>query len=138
MIAQFKKNSYQWSPLVLILIVLLACISLPDARHTMASETSAAKPPAIVVRQVWAEAVNPFYIGTPSPDGKCLAYSDWDELIDGVMDRIMDRGFRHDMVSMIQAPVFSEVQGCVCFYDEDTAPDDTGMVHVALCDMFGV
>jgi beta-lactamase regulating signal transducer with metallopeptidase domain len=44
MIARFKKNSYQWSPLAVILIILLACVSLPDARRTKASETSAAKP----------------------------------------------------------------------------------------------
>jgi len=45
MIAEFKKNSYRWSPLAVILIILLACVSLPDARRTKASETSAAKPP---------------------------------------------------------------------------------------------
>ncbi|MGB2861769.1 MAG: M56 family metallopeptidase, partial [Sedimentisphaerales bacterium] len=83
MITQFKKNSYQWSPLAVILIIILACVSLPDARRTKASETSAAKPSAIVVRRVWAEAPNPFYTGAPSPDGKYLAYSDWDGLIDG-------------------------------------------------------
>jgi len=83
MIARFKKNSYQWSPLAVILIIILSCVSLPDAKRTKASETSAAKPSAIVVRQVWADAVHPYYIGAPSPDGKYLAYSDWDGLIDG-------------------------------------------------------
>lgn len=83
MITQFKKNSYQWSPLALALIIILGCVSLPDAKRTKASETSAAKPSAIVVRRAWAEAPNPFYTGAPSPDGKYLAYSDWDGLIDG-------------------------------------------------------
>ena len=83
MITKFKNNSYRWSPLAVILIVILACVSLPDAKRTKASETSAAKPSAIVVRRVWAEAPNPFYTGAPSPDGKYLAYSDWDGLIDG-------------------------------------------------------
>ena len=44
MIAQFKRNSYRWSPLAGVLMVVLACISLPDAKHTKASETVALKP----------------------------------------------------------------------------------------------
>jgi len=83
MITQFKKNSYRWSPLALILILLLACISLPDASRTKASASIVAKPSTTVVRQVCAEMVNPFYIGAPSPNGKYLAYSDWTTLIDG-------------------------------------------------------
>ena len=83
MIARFKKDSYQWSPLAVILIIILSCVSLPDAKHTKASETSAARPPRIVVRRVWADAWYHQYLGAPSPDGKYLAYSDWDGLIDG-------------------------------------------------------
>ncbi|MHC4500734.1 MAG: LamG-like jellyroll fold domain-containing protein, partial [Planctomycetota bacterium] len=45
MIARFKKNSYQWSPLAVILIIILSCVSLLDARRTKASGISAAKPP---------------------------------------------------------------------------------------------
>ncbi|MHC4426814.1 MAG: M56 family metallopeptidase, partial [Planctomycetota bacterium] len=44
MITKFKKNSYQWSPLAVALIIILGCVSLPDAKRTKASETSAAKP----------------------------------------------------------------------------------------------
>ncbi len=44
MIAKFKNNSYQWSPLAVIVIIILACISLPDAKHTRASETTASQP----------------------------------------------------------------------------------------------
>jgi len=78
MIARFKKNSYQWSPLAVILIILLACVSLPDAKRTKASGISAAKPAsALVVRRVWADALRPSLMGAPSPDGKYLAYSDW-------------------------------------------------------------
>jgi len=40
MITQFKKNSYKWSPLAVMLIVVLACISLPNSEHIIASETS--------------------------------------------------------------------------------------------------
>ena len=83
MITRFKKNSYQWSPLAVILIIILACVSLPDAKRTRASETSAAKPPMMVVRQVWADAWYHQYLGAPSPDSKYLAYSDWTTLIDG-------------------------------------------------------
>ena len=84
MIARFKKNSYQWSPLAVILIIILSCVSLPDAKRTKASETSATRPPRMVVRQVWE--ASPFYTGAPSPDGKYLAYSDLDGLIDGLID----------------------------------------------------
>jgi Tol biopolymer transport system component len=43
MIARFKKNSYQWSPLAMVLIIVLGCVSLPDAKRTNASEISVAK-----------------------------------------------------------------------------------------------
>jgi beta-lactamase regulating signal transducer with metallopeptidase domain len=77
MITQFKKNSYQWSPLALALVVMLACISLPDAKRTRASETSSIRPPAMVIRRVWANAGDPQFSGAPSPDGKYLSYVNW-------------------------------------------------------------
>jgi Tol biopolymer transport system component len=76
MIAKFKKNSYQWSPIAVALIIILACISLPDAKRTKASETSAAKPSQMVVRRLWAGAPDAFS-GAPSPDGKYLSYVNW-------------------------------------------------------------
>jgi beta-lactamase regulating signal transducer with metallopeptidase domain/Tol biopolymer transport system component len=78
MIAKFKKNSYQWSPLGIILVIILACISLPDAKYTKASGISAAKPSAMAVRQVWNDAADPQFMGAPSPDGKYLSYVDWE------------------------------------------------------------
>jgi beta-lactamase regulating signal transducer with metallopeptidase domain/WD40 repeat protein len=78
MIARFKKNSYQWSPLAIILIIMLGCVSLPDAKRTKASETLAAKPSAIAVRQVWIDAADPRFTGAVSPDGKYLSYVDWE------------------------------------------------------------
>ncbi len=75
MIARFKKNSYQWSPLAVILIIILSCVSLPDAKHTKASGISAAKPSAIVVRQVWARASDAY---APSPDGRYISCINWD------------------------------------------------------------
>ena len=44
MIARFKNNSYRWSPLAVALIVILCCISLPDARSGEAAQPSAAEP----------------------------------------------------------------------------------------------
>jgi len=44
MIAQFKKNSYRWSPLAVALIIILGCVSLPDAKRTKAADATAAKP----------------------------------------------------------------------------------------------
>ncbi len=78
MIARFKKNSYQWSPLAVVLIIILACVSLPDAKRTKASETSAAKPGRnITLRQVWSGPGVDCY-GAPSPDGRYLSYVDWE------------------------------------------------------------
>lgn len=42
LIAQFKKNSYRWSPLSLALIIILGCISLPDAKRTKVAATTVA------------------------------------------------------------------------------------------------
>ena len=73
MIARFKKNSYQWSPLAVVLTVLLACISLPDAKHTRASEAPASKPaqqPNFRKIRIPTKPGN----GVLSPDGKRLAF----------------------------------------------------------------
>jgi len=78
MIAQFKKNSYRWSPLGVILVIILACISLPDARRSKASGIPAAEPSALVARQVWTDTADPQFMGAPSPDGKYLSYVDWE------------------------------------------------------------
>jgi Tol biopolymer transport system component len=77
MITQFKKNSYQWSPLAIVLIVILSCISLPDAERTRASETAAPGPATpITLRQVWSGPDADAY-GGPSPDGRYLSHTDW-------------------------------------------------------------
>jgi Tol biopolymer transport system component len=78
MIAQFKKNSYQWSPLAVFLIILLACISLPDAEGSKKSGISWPKSePGISLRRVWSgPGVDVF--GAPSPDGRYLSYTDWE------------------------------------------------------------
>jgi len=73
MITQFKKNSYQWSPLSVMLIVVLACISLPDARHTKGSETSASEParqPNFTKIRIPTKPGN----SVLSPDGERLAF----------------------------------------------------------------
>jgi beta-lactamase regulating signal transducer with metallopeptidase domain/dipeptidyl aminopeptidase/acylaminoacyl peptidase len=44
MIARFTNNSYRWSPLAVALIVVLCCVSLPDAKSGKAAEPSAARP----------------------------------------------------------------------------------------------
>ncbi|MGD8501640.1 MAG: M56 family metallopeptidase, partial [Phycisphaerales bacterium] len=100
MITKFKKNSYQWSPLAVILIIILACVSLPDAKHTKASETSAARPPGMVVRRVWIDAADPYFMGAPSPDGKYISYVDWNtadlaihELATGKNRRLTNEGW---------------------------------------------
>ncbi|MHC4507508.1 MAG: M56 family metallopeptidase, partial [Planctomycetota bacterium] len=74
MIARFKKNSYRWSPLAVILIIVLGCVSLPDAIQ----EKILAKPGRhITLREVWSGPGVDF-CGAPSPDGRYLSYVDWE------------------------------------------------------------
>ncbi|UCE47649.1 MAG: PD40 domain-containing protein, partial [Phycisphaerales bacterium] len=88
MIAQFKKNSYQWSSLAVVLIIILACVSLTDAKRTKASGISAtASRPAAPSHArdaqktglVMRELKFPYYRGIPelslSWDGSRVAYT---------------------------------------------------------------
>jgi len=47
MIARFKNNSYRWSPLAMILMVVLACVALPSAENTKAVVISTPEPQAV-------------------------------------------------------------------------------------------
>jgi len=77
MIARFKKNSYQWSPLAVILIIILVCISLPDALGGKGLVSSTAKhAPETVLRRVILEKLN-WPISPPSLDGKYICGVDW-------------------------------------------------------------
>ncbi len=77
MIARFKKNSYQWSPLAVTLIIILACISLPDALGGKGLVSSTAKhAPETVLRQVILEKLK-WPISPPSLDGKYICGVDW-------------------------------------------------------------
>jgi beta-lactamase regulating signal transducer with metallopeptidase domain/Tol biopolymer transport system component len=51
MIAQFRNNSYRWSPLAAALIVALCCVSLLDARSGKAAQPSAANPTGVSASQ---------------------------------------------------------------------------------------
>ncbi len=74
MIAQFKKDSYRWSPLAMVFIIVLACVALPDAIQ----EKTFAKPGRhITLRQVWS-GPGVDTCGAPSPDGRYLSYTDWE------------------------------------------------------------
>ncbi len=78
MITQFKKNSYRWSPLAVVLMVVLTCVSLPDAKRTKASQTPASQStPHVTLRQVWSGSEVDTY-GSPSSDGRYLSYTDWE------------------------------------------------------------
>jgi bla regulator protein BlaR1 len=73
MITQFKNNSYQWSPLAVILILILACVSLLDAKHTKASESAASQPTHQTTFKKIRIPSKPDN-GVLSPDGKRLAF----------------------------------------------------------------
>jgi beta-lactamase regulating signal transducer with metallopeptidase domain/Tol biopolymer transport system component len=51
MIAQFRNNSYRWSPLAAALIVALCCVSLPGARSGKAAQPSAGNPTGVSASQ---------------------------------------------------------------------------------------
>ncbi|MHC4439230.1 MAG: M56 family metallopeptidase, partial [Planctomycetota bacterium] len=79
MIAQFKNNSYRWSPMAVILVVILACVSLPDAKRTKAAAIQGAQSARpISVRRVWSGPLVFGLLGEPSPDGRYLSYVDWE------------------------------------------------------------
>ncbi|MFC1766201.1 M56 family metallopeptidase [Planctomycetota bacterium] len=78
MIAQFKKNSYHWSPLAAFIIITLACFSLSDAMNTNTSEVlDALSTTPISIRRVWSGPLLGLS-GEPSPDGRYLSYVDWE------------------------------------------------------------
>jgi len=99
MITRFKKNSYRWSPLAATLIIILGCVSLPDAINTKASQILAAESaPPIVLKRVWADADGNLE-GATSPDGRYLSYVDWDtgdlavyEIATGKKRRLTNKG----------------------------------------------
>jgi beta-lactamase regulating signal transducer with metallopeptidase domain/Tol biopolymer transport system component len=73
MITEFRNKSYRFSPLAVILIVILACFSLPDAKRTIASETQALAPtnqPKFTKIRIPTIPQN----GILSPDGKNLVF----------------------------------------------------------------
>ncbi|NQT82046.1 PD40 domain-containing protein [bacterium] len=76
MIARFKKKSYRWSPLGLILLVVLGCVSLCNAKGGKSPDVAAAKPsPGMTLREVKMESGD--YMSL-SPDGKYMCDVDWD------------------------------------------------------------
>ena len=77
MITQFKKHSYKWSPLAILLIIVLGSISLPNAISTKASQSSDAESaPPVSLRRVWAGPDADAY-GTVSSNGRYLSHTDW-------------------------------------------------------------
>ncbi len=76
MIAQFKNNSYRWSPLPVLLIVAIGCTSLSDmTRSTPRDETVIGSGPAMTLRRVQPEIGD---FANISPDGNYLCDVDWD------------------------------------------------------------
>ena len=76
MITRFKKNSYQWSPLPVLLIVAIGCTSLSDMRRsTLRDATVIGSGPTMTLRRVQPELGD---FANVSPDGKYLCDVDWD------------------------------------------------------------
>ncbi|UCG48546.1 MAG: PD40 domain-containing protein, partial [Phycisphaerales bacterium] len=58
------------------------------------------KPSEMVVRRIWADSADPYFMGAPSPDGKYLSYVDWEtgdlavhELASGKSRRLTNEGW---------------------------------------------
>ena len=72
MIARFKKNSYRWSPLAVILIIAISCVSLSDAIESKKPSVSWSRSePSVSLRRVKTGPMSDFS-SPPSPDGRYL------------------------------------------------------------------
>jgi Tol biopolymer transport system component/beta-lactamase regulating signal transducer with metallopeptidase domain len=114
MITRFKKNSYQWSPLAVIMIIILACVFLPNARRTKASQTSRTEhAPKIAIRRVWSDSYGGTS-GSPSPDGRYLSYTDWQtgdlaiyDIAAGTKRRLTNKGSWDESDECVYSSVWS-------------------------------
>jgi len=76
MIARFKKNSYQWSPLAVVLVIILGCILLPDRIRAKAEEKPLRRAKAgPTLRRVMDCTVN----AAVSADNRLVCYPKYDE-----------------------------------------------------------
>jgi beta-lactamase regulating signal transducer with metallopeptidase domain/WD40 repeat protein len=76
MIAQFKNNSYSWSPLAVLLIAVIGCTSLTNIKRSTPSNTTVAgSGPATMLRKILPEEGD---FANVSPDGKYLCDADPD------------------------------------------------------------
>jgi beta-lactamase regulating signal transducer with metallopeptidase domain/Tol biopolymer transport system component len=96
MIAQFKKNSYQWSPLAVILIIILGCVSLPNTKNsiTLGSIISGDGSRVTLRRIMEYES----YYSNVSLDGKYLCDQKWDGDITSLYALELDTGTRKILV----------------------------------------
>jgi Tol biopolymer transport system component/beta-lactamase regulating signal transducer with metallopeptidase domain len=77
MIAKFKNDSRRSSPFAVILIIILACVSLPDALGDKGLvSSSAGHAPETVMRRVILKRLQ-WPISPPSLDGRCICGIDW-------------------------------------------------------------
>ncbi|TFH48882.1 MAG: hypothetical protein E4G89_05600, partial [Methanothrix sp.] len=114
MTAKFKKNSYQWSPLAVALIIIIGCVALPDAISTKASVIQDAQPaPNISLRRVWSNSY-PIADGQASPDGRYLSFTDWEtgdlaiyEIATGTNRRLTNKGTWDESDECVYSSVWS-------------------------------
>ena len=76
MMTRFSRKSYRWSPLAMLLLIILGCVSFTDAKRTVPEGVPPAAPAQnITIRSVMSSWGGPMSI---SPDGKYLCYMDPD------------------------------------------------------------
>ncbi|MEA3225215.1 MAG: hypothetical protein U9Q07_04630 [Planctomycetota bacterium] len=114
MIAQFNNKSYRWSPLAVILIGTLACISLPDAKRTEASETAVAESadrPSFRKIQIPTKPKN----GVLSPDGNKLAFMSDDAVWVLPLHGKVDPDIAGEPVRLAELPGILEASGMIAW-----------------------
>ncbi|TKJ39224.1 MAG: hypothetical protein CEE38_00265 [Planctomycetes bacterium B3_Pla] len=122
MITQFKNNSYQWSPMAVVLILFLACVSLPHAEDTKASENSVAKPETKTgLRQV-SESGTTWWPTSISPNGRYVCDISYYDPNNAIAIRELSTGKRQFLVEQAQKgyrahePVMSPDGKTVAYY----------------------
>ena len=137
MIAQFKKNSYKWSPLPVLLIIAIGCTSLSNIeRSTPSDATVAGAGPAMTLRKVLPEDGD---CANVSPDGKYLCDVDWDtgnlvirELSTGRRWPVTDKKSWEDSEEYAEGAAISPDSQRVAYLWWDDASDSSNLYVVGL------
>jgi len=137
MITQFKKNSYQWSPLPVLLIIAIGCTSLSDMKRSKLEDAKVlGYGPATTLRKILPEDGD---FANVSPDGKYLCDADPDtgnlairDLSTGRRWPVTDKKSWEDSDECALDAAISPDSQCVAYLWQDYASDSSNLYIVAL------